>query len=178
VGAGYQDSCHPYEVWGLNTGSEIFRYNFCGSSFDQAPGFLCQIQVSSGDIWGTECGPNVYRFNFSTLSFHQMSNLNLTQLTVGPNGMWGITVSPSGNVVQFDDEAQNFYAVGGEPATQIQAGGNGVWGISSSQQIFRLDPGTLSFVHIPGAFVFISVGTGGGAWGLDSSGKAFAITTL
>jgi hypothetical protein len=178
VGAGYQDSCHPYEVWGLNTGSEIFRYNFCLNSFDQAPGFLCQIQVGSGDIRGTECGPNVYRFNFSTLSFHQMSNLNLTQLTVGPNGMWGITASPSGNVVQFDDEAHNFYAVGGEPATQIQAGGNGVWGISSSQQIFRLDPSTLSFVHIPGAFVSISVGTGGGVWGLDSSGKAFAFTTL
>jgi|HubBroStandDraft_6_1064221.scaffolds.fasta_scaffold21041_3 hypothetical protein len=34
VGAGY-NSCHPYEVWGINASTQIFRYNFCTLKFEQ-----------------------------------------------------------------------------------------------------------------------------------------------
>ena len=69
------------------------------------------------------------------------------------------------------------YVPGQVPLTQIQAGGNGVWAIGSSYEIFHLDPSTWWLVQIPGALVSISVGSGGGVWGLDSYGKAYGFTT-
>ena len=92
VGPGYQDSCHPYEVWGLNSGSQIFRYNFCGNNFDQVPGLLCEINVGGGDVWGAQCNPDVFRFNFSTNAFVRIPGPfhSIPLLTVGPNGVWAI----------------------------------------------------------------------------------------
>ena len=34
IGVGYQDSCHPYEIWGLNSAGNVFRYNYCTNFFD------------------------------------------------------------------------------------------------------------------------------------------------
>ena len=61
-------------------------------------------------------------------------------------------------------------------ATQLQAGGNGVWAIGSNQNIYRLDESGARFIQLPGALVSISVGSGGGVWGLDGSGKAYGFT--
>ena len=30
VGVGHEDQCHPYEVWGINSGN-IFRYDYCAA---------------------------------------------------------------------------------------------------------------------------------------------------
>jgi hypothetical protein len=175
VGPGYQGSCHPYEVWGLNTGSEIFRYNFCTNSFDQEPGFLCDIHVGGGDIWGAQCGPNVFRFNFSTGVFDQINSpfAAFPALTVGPNGVWALSNSIP---YVFDLFFNTFTPIAGGPLTQIQAGGNGVWGIRS-QFIFRLENGSFEWIGSTPGLVSISVGSGGGVWGLDSFGKAYAFST-
>jgi hypothetical protein len=174
VGPGYQDSCHPYEVWGLNSRSEIYRYNFCGNNFDQENGVLCEINVGGGEIWGAQCGPNVFRFNFSTGNFEQVTDAfgAIPALTIGPNGVWAID---TGNdvVYQYDDFLG--FKVIGCCFTQIQAGGNGVWALSG-KSISRLDPSTLNFVHVPGSLVSISVGNGG-VWGINSSHQAFAFST-
>jgi len=178
VGPGYQDSCHPYEVWGLNTGSQIYRYNFCGNSFEQEPGFLCDIHVGGGEIWGAECGPKVYRFNFSTGNFDQISDpfSAFPALTVGPNGGgWAIDSGSSG-VYQYDVLAGFFVINFGLPI-QMQAGGNGVWGLDSSGNIYRLDTNTYNFVQVPGLLGSISVGSGGGVWGINSSHQVLAFST-
>jgi len=65
VGEGYEDKCHPYEVWG-NWGPNVavpavYRYNYCTSKFDAIPlpapsGTplpLTQIAVGGeGNVWG------------------------------------------------------------------------------------------------------------------------------
>ena len=175
VGIGYNDSCHPYEVWGLNPAAEIYRYNFCIQNWDQVAGTLGSLAVGGGDIWGVNGLFQTFRFDFATLTFIQKSIL-FTQVTVGPNGVWALETDD--RIFQFDDHTQFFFIVSPTlKLTQIQAGGNGVWGIDSSQQIFRLEPSTWSFVQIPGALVSISVGTGGGVWGINGSGQAYWFTT-
>jgi len=174
VGPGYQDTCHPYEVWGLNTGSQIFRYNFCNNSWDQAPGFLCDIHVGGGDIWGAECGPNVYRFNFSTGSFDQISDpfSAFPVLAVGPNGaVWAIA---GVDEIYMYDPFSGFQAITC-CANQIQAGGDGIWALFTPN-IIRFQPSS-GFVSVPGALTSISVGSGGGVWGINSSHQVFAFST-
>jgi hypothetical protein len=178
VGPGYQDSCHPYEVWGLNTGSEIFRYSFCTNSFDQEPGFLCDIHVGGGDIWGAQCGPNTYRFNFSTGVFDPINSpfVAFPALTVGPNGeVWVTDTGTSGELYRYDPFFGGFRHIVC-CASQIQAGGNGVWA-RSGNNVYRLEPNTMSFVQVPGSLVSVSVGSGGGVWGINSSGQVFAFST-
>ncbi|MBV9303050.1 MAG: hypothetical protein JOY62_08935 [Acidobacteriaceae bacterium] len=178
VGPGYQDSCHPYEVWGLNTGSEIFRYNYCTKQFQQQPGFLCDIHVGGGDIWGAQCGPNVFRFNFSTGVFDQITPDPFgafPQLSVGPNGeVWAIDTSNS-VLYEYNDFSGSFTDLGC-CASEIHAGGNGVWALANSN-IYRWEPSALGFEQVPGALVSLSVGSGGGVWGINSSHQVFAFST-
>jgi hypothetical protein len=176
VGLGYHDNCHPYEVWGLNSSSQIYRYNYCTSRFDQEPGILCDIHVGGADIWGAQCGPNVFHFNFGTGNFDQISDPfgAFPALAVGPTGVWAIDTSSS--VVYQYDPFSTFQAVIGCCSQQIQAGGDGVW-ILAGSQILRYDPSTLLFADVPGLLVSISVGSGGGVWGINSSHQVFKFST-
>jgi Tectonin domain len=173
VGAGYNDNCHPYEIWGLNSAAQIYRYNFCEKNFDQISGTLGSLAVGGGDIWGINGDGQIFRFNFSTLLFDQISGI-LSQITVGPNDVWG--VNPDSQIYEFRDNVQEFLELPGL-LTQIQAGGDGVWGLNSSQEIFRLEPSTSLFGQIPGLLVSISVGSGGGVWGINSSNAAYVFST-
>lgn len=174
VGPGYQDKCHPYEVWGLNTSSLIYRYNYCTSAFDQEPGVLCDIHVGGGDIWGANCSDQVYRFNFSTGVFDLITTFgSFPALTVGPNGaVWAI--AGVDEIYMYDPFS------GFQPITccanQIQAGGDGVWALFTPD-IIRFEPSTLSFGSVPGLLVSISVGSGGGVWGINSSHQVYAFST-
>jgi hypothetical protein len=172
VGPGYNDRCHPYEVWGVNASSQIYRFNYCTRQFEQVPGWLKQLSVGGGDIWGVNKSNQIFRFNFKTLTFKQLPGL-LTQITVGVDGVWGINASQQ--IYQFDPSKQLFVGLPGYLA-QITAGGNGVWGLNSSSQIFRFDPGTQLFVQIPGLLATISVGTGGGVWGINASEQVYAFS--
>jgi Tectonin domain len=178
VGPGYQDACHPYEVWGLNPSAQIYRYNYCSSGFDQVPGILCDIHVGGGEIWGADCGPDVFRFSFKTDAFVQVGSpfVAFPQLTVGSNGdVWAIDTGTSG-VYKFD-QLRGFQSEGG-PFTQIQAG-NGVWTLDGSNvNVYRFEPDANTFLHVSGpSLVSISVGSGGGVWGINSSHQVFAFST-
>jgi hypothetical protein len=177
VGPGYRDSCHPYEVWGLNTASQIYRYNYCTSGFQQVPGFLCDLHVGGGDIWGAQCGPNVYRFNFTTSVFDQIPTQfsAFPQLTVGSNGdVWATDTSDS-LVYKYNEDAKAFLGSFGCCVSQIQAG-NGVWALDG-QNIYRWEPSAMKFGQVFGQLASISVGSGGGVWGINSSHQVFAFST-
>jgi hypothetical protein len=172
VGPGYQDNCHPYEVWGINASTQIFRYDFCGKKFDQESGSLTSLAVGGGDMWGLNGNGQIFRFNFTSGGFDQLPGL-LTQITVGPNGFWGLFDT---QIYQFYDNIQNFSQLPGI-LTQIQAGGNGVWGLNSSGSIFRLEPSTSSFVQIPGTLARLSVGSGAGVWGINGGKEPYVFST-
>jgi hypothetical protein len=176
VGPGYQDNCHPYEVWGLNTGSQVYRYNYCTSQFDQQSGILCDIHVGGGDIWGAQCGPNVFRFNFSTGVFDQIADPfgAFPQLTVGSNGDVWATDTGNSNVYKYDDFSG--FNLASCCFNQIQAG-NGLWARAGSD-IYVWVPSAFTFYRVFGAsLVSISVGSGGGVWGTSSSHQVFAFST-
>ncbi len=174
VGPGYQDSCHPYEVWGLNSAALIYRFNYCAGNWDFVPGTLATLSVGNGGVWGINGSGDAYRFNFTSLVFEEWFHLAApsAQITVGTNAVF-VNV-PGTQPLEFTDASRAFL---NGSLIQIQAGGDGVWGIGASQQIFRAQPFTNGFAQIPGALVSISVGSGGGVWGLDSSGKPYAYST-
>lgn len=180
VGPGYQDPCHPYEVWGLNKNSLIFRYDYCTNQWVQQPGFLCDIHVGGGDIWGAECGPKVYRFNFGTRSFDPIDDPfgAFPVLTVGSNGDVWATDTSNSFVYVYDDLSESFVSEGCCVTQQIQAG-NGFWALNqnSGNNILRWEPSQRNFDGIPGHLVSISVGSGGGVWGINGSNQVFAFTT-
>ena len=176
VGPGYRDGCHPYEVWGLNAASQIFRYNYCSSAFDQQPGSLCDIHVGGGSIWGPDCGPDVFRFNFTTGVFDQIPTpfSAFPQLAVGSNGdVWATDTSNS--VVYKYDEIANAFVGFGCCVTQIEAG-NGTW-ILDGQNVYRWEPSALKFGQVFGQLTSLSVGSGGGIWGVNSSHKVYEFVT-
>jgi hypothetical protein len=176
VGAGNQDNCHPYEVWGLNPSAQIYRYNFCGQSFEQVPGTLATLAVGGGGVWGINGSGTSFRFSFGTLLFDGSFGGPFTQITVGPNGVWAI--DSRSNLRQYNNQSDFLdRRVGLETFTQVQVGGNGVWGLNFSGQVFRFEESTGSVVSIPSVFRSISAGSGSGVWGIDSSGKAYAFST-
>jgi hypothetical protein len=169
VGIGYQDNCHPYEVWGLNPAASIFRYNFCVKNWDQVPGTLGTLAVGGGDIWGLNGDGSLFWFNFSLKGFFQEFT-NCTQFAVGPTDVFALNGYVWEVLASRPLESQ-------EVLNQVQAGGDGVWAIGLSKALYRLDPGEYGFFMVPGALVSISVGSGGGVWGLDISGKPYVFTT-
>jgi hypothetical protein len=176
VGIGYDDSCHPYEVWGLNPAAEIYRYSFCSKLFEQVPGTLATLAVGGGDIWGINGDGKIFNFNFATHNFDLGLNNNnaFSQVTVGPNGVWALDGQTDVWQIVQVGVALNVLVHG--PLAQIQAGGDGVWGINTFQQVFRLEQ--LHKVQIPGAaLVSISVGSGGGVWGINDAGQSLAFIT-
>jgi hypothetical protein len=167
VGPGYQDSCYPYEVWGLNANS-IYRYSYCTNSFDFVPGSLVSIAVGGGGVWGINSNNDFFGFSFVDSAFIQKMR-GFTQLEASPDGVWPLSVN--GDVCRFMGECSSHQRL-----DQFQAG-SGVWGIAAPQQVFRLDAGTVVLVQIPFSLAAISVGTGGGVWGLDGSGQPHVFST-
>ena len=176
VGIGYQDSCHPYEVWGLNPSAQIYRFDFCLNNWDQIAGTLETIAVSGGDVWGMNGDGTVFSFDYTTQSFQSI--YHGTYLAAAPQSVWVFNHDvPSDYVHQFTPSGGTAVSVI-LSLTQIQAGGDGVWGINSSGQVFALRYAATEFVQIPGILLAsISVGSGGGVWGIDSTGQVFAFST-
>ena len=183
VGPGYRDNCHPYEVWGLNTGSQIYRYNYCTHGFDQVPGILCDVKVGYGDVWGAQCGPSIYRFAFEAGAFLQVDSHNFKgfpALAVGPNGnVWAIDMGDSGGRTYFYDPVSVRFFLLDSGSSQIQAGGDGIW-VIKGVNVYRLEQigiGVGQFFQVPGSLVSLSVGSGGGVWGINSAHQVFAYST-
>jgi Tectonin domain len=170
VGVGYQDNCHPYEVWGVNSAGNVQRYNYCTNFFDS--GFnvlLTQVVTGGGDVWGLSSSGQIFHYSFQSQSFAQVSG-TLTQISVGVNDVWG--VNGSSNVFRYDPATQKFNSVGGNTA-QVAAGGDGVWVVSTSNDILRFDSSSATFVQITGILQSVAVGSGAGVFGINSAHQVF-----
>ncbi|HTT24880.1 MAG TPA: tectonin domain-containing protein [Candidatus Sulfotelmatobacter sp.] len=178
VGIGYQDGCHPYEVWGLNYAAEIWRFDFCKNNWDQIWGSLQTLAVSGGDVWGINGNGDLYVFDYGTLGFQQ-ANSGALQVAVEPQGVW--MLSQESGHTYVEQIGGNGYSAraccGASSLTQIQAG-DGVWGVNASGEVFVLRYAQFEFVQIPGAVLAsVSVGAGTGVWGIDFSGQVWAFST-
>lgn len=173
VGIGYEDNCHPYETWGLNPSAAIFRFNYCSGSWEQTPGTLQTMAVGGGEVWGLNGNGEIYLFR--SPSFARVGTASLTRIAVGPDGAWGRRQSTHA-ILEFQVTQGDFFDLFSPELEEIQAGGDGVWAFKDTGEVYRLQHGTKSFARVPGVLSSISVGSGAGVWGLDSSGKAYAFT--
>ncbi len=133
VGVGNQDDCHPYEVWGVNSGDEIFRFNYCENEWVQVSGFLIQVATGGGDVWGINSAGQIFHFNFAAQSWGQVSGF-LTQIAVGVNDTWGL--NGAGELYRYDPKTGVFNLVAATVG-EVSAGGDGIWVIAGSDDIFR-----------------------------------------
>ncbi len=170
VGVGYDDNCHPYEVWGLNSVGNVFRYNYCTNVFDA--GFntlLTQVATGGGDVWGLSSSGQIFLYNFANQSFTTISG-TLTQISVGVNEVWG--VNSLNDVFQFDPATRKFNDVDGD-TVQVLAGGDGVWMINAVDGVVRYDSSSGLFGNNTSFLKSIAVGSGAGVFGIDSAGHVY-----
>jgi hypothetical protein len=80
------------EVWGINAGQQIYRFNFDSNTFVQVPGSLKMISVGGPvghvGVWGLNAANNVFEFVEGT-GFVQIPG-QLTQIAVFGDNVWGI----------------------------------------------------------------------------------------
>jgi hypothetical protein len=169
VGVGNQDDCHPYEVWGVNSGDEIWRFNYCENEFVQVPGSLTQVATGGGDVWGINSAGQIFHFNFNADTWGQVPGF-LNQIAVGVNDMWGI--NGAGALYRYDPKTGAFNLVAAT-VSEVSAGGDGVWVIAPNGAIFRFDPSREEFVQLSGAFKSIAVGSGAGVFGVNPEDQVF-----
>ena len=180
----------------------IYRYNYCTSLFDyiQTPNPFTVIATGGGDVWGLDEYAQIWHYNYQTPGWTQTNGGTLQQIAVGVNDVWGL--DGNGAVYRYNplyDQYFNQFLVVQTPAgtaatvTQIAAGGNGVWalytygaGISGINPTYgmvaRFDSQIQTFMNVGGCVVQcggnnlaqIAVGSGGGVWGVTSSGKVYA----
>ncbi len=170
VGVGYQDKCHPYEVWGLNSAGNVFRYNYCTNVFDT--GFnvlLTQVATGGGDVWGLSSSGQIFLYNFVSQKFTEVSG-TLTQISVGVNEVWG--VNSANDVFQYDPATRKFNKVDGD-TVQVLAGGDGVWMNNTINGIVRYDSTSGEFGNNTSFLTSIAVGSGAGVFGIDSAGHVY-----
>jgi hypothetical protein len=199
AGPGYEDSCHPYEIWGLNNFGTV-RYNYCSSQFDTISNpsgiSFAQIATAGGDVWalsptsGTKKGvtTNVWEYapaydGWFVGGFSVGDSLEFTQITVGVNDVWGISKGAEGQACWFPWAPSDYISdmSGGCWLTaQVATGGDGVWAIYSisgaNGLIARWDfqqAGFSSPFSLTSPALQIAVGSGAGVWAVDSSDRVY-----
>jgi hypothetical protein len=79
-------------VWGINSSSEIFRFDFTAQAFKRVPGVLKSIAVGGPPagpigVWGVNAADDIFQFNGS--KFVQVSG-SLSKIAVFGGSVWGI----------------------------------------------------------------------------------------
>jgi hypothetical protein len=176
VGPGYE-TCHPAEVWGLNSFSDVFRYDFCSGQFHlAASGLLSKISVGEREVWGLNAAGAVFHWNFNTFVFENVPGV-LSQISAGPAGaVWGVNTAGKIFRLSRDKEGGKFLEIPGQLAI-VSVGGNGVWGLNFQEDIFHFDESAQQFVQVTGQLDSLTVGNGGGVWGLSAGQGVFVFKT-
>src|SRR5262249_49104319 len=66
------------EVWGINSSSQVFRFNSATQSgWTQIPGALTSLAVGADGVWGINASQQVFQFNPATRAFVQIPNATL-----------------------------------------------------------------------------------------------------
>jgi len=177
VGIGYQDKCHPYEVWGLNLSSLIYRFNYCLNNWEYIPGTLQTLAVGGNGVWGINASHHAYFFWFDYSIFvdETPTGVLFDKVTVGPDGTY---LRSTLNALYQSTTVNDFPEVAtGGAFSDIEAGGEGVWGVDLySGHPYLLQNARQKFIQIPGVFSAISVGSGAGVWAIDNAGQVYVFS--
>ena len=194
VGEGDQDNCHPYEVWGIDREGNLWRYNYCDSTFVAGPfGAFAQVAVGQNDVWALAEDGQIVHLSGGGAATGGL-NGTLQQIAVGVNDAWGIDAN--GVIYRYDSTLDEFFSPGGPclpsslcEAGQVAAGGDGVWVVYIYQDgsfpavgIARLTYSTdnggssaeffnnvFSIPAVSQSVVQLAVGSGGGVWVITST---------
>jgi hypothetical protein len=180
VGIGYEDNCHPYEVWGVNPSGLIYRFNYCAANWENIPGTLQSLSVGGGDVYGVNGNSEVYQFNFPTLTFKQIISkvgVQEDQVAAGSTGAW--TMRTGSHPLEYDqnrDAAVDLtYSYG---FTLVRVGSDGLWALDNLGHIYHFRRAAWKLLQIQAPlFTTMSVGNGAGVWAIDFSGNVWAFST-
>ena len=94
------ESCHPYEVWGIDASDNIFRYNYCTpKKFEQIPGSLSVIATGGGSVWELNSSAQIYYHYIPFQEFVQVQgSLNKSQLAGMMFGAWTAPALSTGTI--------------------------------------------------------------------------------
>lgn len=158
VGAGYEDNCHPYEVWVTTSfvGS-IYRYNYCTSQLENVPNGqpgnppLIQVAVGGGgDVWEL-LGPDTFDGeSLGPSACEYFPGLFQASGSTPPFGFWDRCFSTNGPT--------NAAAAPGVSWQQLAVGINDVWAVDSAGSIWFWAP--QDYVGQPWAPLLLSPPTG------------------
>jgi virginiamycin B lyase len=160
----------PWNIWGVNSAHQIFRFNSATHTFNQVSGLLVQIAVGGGNmqqpdaVWGVNSNQQI--FQFSGGSWVQVSGL-LTSISVGtghggcyPYEVWG--VNSSHQVWRFNN-CTGKWEVGVSGFSSVTSSGAEVWGIGTNGNVYRFNFSTLAFEQMPSTMYQLAITGGGGA---------------
>jgi len=159
------------ETWGVNSASQIYRWDQSIQSWDFIPGALSQIFVGADDtVIGINTIGYTYLYDYAQQTWAQIPGV-LTQVSVGSlYSIWGL--NQYGWIYHYNPKTNQWDQVPGL-LQQISAGYDGdVWGVNPAGQIYRYDPITI-WDQIPGTLAAVAVGSDGAIWGLDAYGSIY-----
>jgi hypothetical protein len=202
VGPGYEDSCHPYEVWGIVV-STVFpqgtwRYNYCTSGFESITNpsgiDFSQIATGGGDIWAVSL-ISVINDGITLNTWEYLppyggwalggtvlgTSLDLSQVAVGASNVWAIAAE--GNQACAGtwgpiDTVQYFAGVCYTTA-QVATGADGAWilynNAAGNGLIGHWDAqqGVPVQFQLTSPAVQVAVGSGAGVWAIDSENRVY-----
>jgi hypothetical protein len=169
------------EVFGLESGGAIWRYDASTKAFNRVAGTLQQVAVGGGtlsqldEVWGISGGA-VYHFNFTTESFKIAAAPAFSQIAVGegfednchPYEVWGVVTGSS--LYRYNYCSDSFELWQNGPWTQVATGGGGAWGIESTGTLLdALDNG---FGAYNGNLTQVAVGVND-VWAINKSNQVF-----
>ena len=166
----------PWNIWGVNSAHQIFRFNPVTHSFGQVAGSLVQIAVGGGNmqqldaVWGVNSNQQVFQYN--GMGWVQISG-SLTSVSVGtghggcyPYEVWGLDSSHRAWRYDF---CYARWEVGIGYFTTVVSSGAEVWVLGTNSNVYRFNFSTGGFDQMPSTFYQISIAGGGGAiFGLHS----------
>lgn len=166
----------PWNIWGINSAHQIFRFNAVTHSFNQVSGSLVQIAVGGGNmqqtdgVWGVNASQQVFQYSGGT--WVQISGL-LTSISVGtghggcyPYEVWGLN---SSHQVWRYNFCSGKWEVGVGYFTTVVSSGGEVWVLGTNSNVYRFNFSSLAFDQMPATLYQISLAGGGGAvFGLHS----------
>jgi virginiamycin B lyase len=179
------------QVWGLDSGGNIYQYDHSTKVFNVISGNLSQIAVGEGKtVWGINSSGEIYQYDFTTLAFvHQGGTLKLSQISAGEAtsagsvGVWGVGLTGGvhyWNGLAFVTLSQKGFPPKGATIKYISVGQQQPFALDSAGHAYLYNNTTGFFDGPLGAasggeqvLSQISVGSDLFAWGINDSDDIF-----
>ena len=163
-------------IWGINSASQIYRWNASGATWTQMPGAALKIAVASdGAAWVVNSTGQIFRWNSGTQSFAAMPG---GANTVGAGGdgsvyvVGGTPATATANNTVYKWNGASWDATTGQ-AVQVAADSQGVaWVVTTANKVWRRPAAAYEGLTDTTPMSAVAIGSKGHVWGLGADSLA------